>query len=410
MTRRSFIQGPPGSGKTYTGARLIVRLLARQGCGSASPRPRTRPSATCSARSRRAPPSGPSVPRAEEGTQDNPESTVRRATTSQHDDNERLAAGDAEVRLLAGTHVAVGARGHARGGRRAVRRRGRPGLARRRRSRCRERRRAARPARRPAAAGAREPGHAPARLRGVGARAPARRADTVPRDRGVFLDRTWRMHPDVCAFVSRRDVRRPAARDGRLRAPARRRRRPAGAACCEVEHDEQPHERRPKRRERIARRSNACSGGRSPTRTGETRALTLDDILVVAPYNAQVALPARSALPDGARVGTVDKFQGQEAPVVFFSMTSSSGEDVAARHGLPVQPQPPQRRGLARAGARVVVCSPRLLWAPCNTVEQMRSSTRCARSRRRRGPDARAAGATRACIPVYFVRSRVESP
>ena len=60
---------------------------------------------------------------------------------------------------------------------------------------------------------------------------------------------------------------------------------------------------------------------------GVTRPLTLDDVLVVAPYNAQVRC-LRERLPTGARIGTVDKFQGQQAPVVFFSMTSSSGEDV----------------------------------------------------------------------------------
>ncbi len=59
---------------------------------------------------------------------------------------------------------------------------------------------------------------------------------------------------------------------------------------------------------------------------GETAPLTLKDILIVAPYNAQVELLAQR-LPEGARVGTVDKFQGQEAPVVFYSMTTSTPED-----------------------------------------------------------------------------------
>ena len=54
--------------------------------------------------------------------------------------------------------------------------------------------------------------------------------------------------------------------------------------------------------------------------------MTLDDVLVVAPYNAHVAR-LQEALPDGARVGTVDKFQGQEAPVVIFSMATSSASD-----------------------------------------------------------------------------------
>ena len=57
-----------------------------------------------------------------------------------------------------------------------------------------------------------------------------------------------------------------------------------------------------------------------------TRPLTARDVLVVAPYNNQVGL-LRQVLPDGARVGTVDKFQGQDAPVVIYSMTSSSVDD-----------------------------------------------------------------------------------
>ena len=59
---------------------------------------------------------------------------------------------------------------------------------------------------------------------------------------------------------------------------------------------------------------------------GVTQPLGLGDILIVAPYNAHVGR-LRAALPEGARVGTVDKFQGQEAPVALYSMASSSVED-----------------------------------------------------------------------------------
>ena len=59
---------------------------------------------------------------------------------------------------------------------------------------------------------------------------------------------------------------------------------------------------------------------------GTVRPLKLDDILIASPFNMQVNLLKR-ALPDGARVGTVDKFQGQEAPVVIVSMTTSHGDD-----------------------------------------------------------------------------------
>jgi superfamily I DNA and/or RNA helicase len=63
---------------------------------------------------------------------------------------------------------------------------------------------------------------------------------------------------------------------------------------------------------------------------GDTRAVSLDDVLIVAPYNAQV-LEIAGRIP-GARVGTVDKFQGQEAPVVIYSTTTSSPEE--APHGM----------------------------------------------------------------------------
>jgi hypothetical protein len=61
-------------------------------------------------------------------------------------------------------------------------------------------------------------------------------------------------------------------------------------------------------------------------RNGRETSLNLDDILVVAPYNLQVNL-LRQTLPGGAKIGAVDKFQGQEAPVVIVSMTTSRGAD-----------------------------------------------------------------------------------
>jgi uncharacterized protein len=67
-----------------------------------------------------------------------------------------------------------------------------------------------------------------------------------------------------------------------------------------------------------------------------TRFLTPADILVVAPFNMQVHC-LRERLPAGVEVGTVDKFQGREAPVVFFSMAASSGDDTAGPRA-PLQP------------------------------------------------------------------------
>jgi uncharacterized protein len=102
-----------------------------------------------------------------------------------------------------------------------------------------------------------------------------------------------------------------------------------------------------------------------------TRALRPSDVMVVAPYNAQVRL-LTERLPKGVEIGTVDKFQGREAPVVFYSMTTSTGEDVPhgleflfSRHRLNV--------AISRAQCLAhLVCSPRLLEVNCRTIEQMR--------------------------------------
>ena len=60
-------------------------------------------------------------------------------------------------------------------------------------------------------------------------------------------------------------------------------------------------------------------------REGKTHRMKKENILVVAPYNLQVHL-LRQILPEGARVGTVDKFQGQEAEAVIVSLATSSGD------------------------------------------------------------------------------------
>jgi uncharacterized protein len=102
----------------------------------------------------------------------------------------------------------------------------------------------------------------------------------------------------------------------------------------------------------------------------ETRPLRLEDILIVAPYNAQVALLARR-LASGARVGTVDKFQGQEAPVVFYSMTTSTPED--APRGMEFL-YSANRLNVATSRAQcltVLVASPALFDVECKTPRQI---------------------------------------
>jgi uncharacterized protein len=105
-------------------------------------------------------------------------------------------------------------------------------------------------------------------------------------------------------------------------------------------------------------------------KNAETTNLNLEDILVVAPYNAQVSALAER-LPAGARVGTVDKFQGQEAPVVIYSMTTSTPDD--APRGMEFL-YSLNRLNVAISRARcvaVIVASPALFQVRCKTPRQM---------------------------------------
>ena len=106
---------------------------------------------------------------------------------------------------------------------------------------------------------------------------------------------------------------------------------------------------------------------------GEGRESPLEerDILVVTPYNAQVAALA-DRLPAAIRAGTVDRFQGQEAPVVIYSAARSSAEDAPRGMGFLYDPH---RLNVATSRARctcILVASPRLLEPDCRTPEQMR--------------------------------------
>ena len=103
----------------------------------------------------------------------------------------------------------------------------------------------------------------------------------------------------------------------------------------------------------------------------EVAALTLDDILVISPFNAQV-WELKNALPEGARVGTVDRFQGQQAPVVIYSTATSTPED--APRGMEFL-YDLNRLNVATSRARcacIMVCNPRLLEPECKTPKQMR--------------------------------------
>ncbi len=147
---------------------------------------------------------------------------------------------------------------------------------------------------------------------------------TLPDDRGYFLDRSYRMHPAVCAAVSALSYE-DRLHSHECTAARRLDGYPPGVQLLSVEHQGNSTES-PEEAEAIVAEID-CLLGASWTDENGTRALTAADVLVLAPYNAQVALLRRrlsSAGLDGVRVGTVDKFQGGQAPIVFVSMTVSS--------------------------------------------------------------------------------------
>jgi uncharacterized protein len=97
----------------------------------------------------------------------------------------------------------------------------------------------------------------------------------------------------------------------------------------------------------------------------------VEDVLVVAPYNAQVRRLIET-LPEKARVGTVDKFQGQEAPVVIYSMATSSVDDAPRGMDFLFSLNRLNVAASRAQGLVILICSAELLKARCRTPEQMR--------------------------------------
>ena len=198
---------------------------------------------------------------------------------------------------------------------------------------------------------------------------------TIPNDRGIFLSETWRLAPSITMFTSElfyegRLASRPGLERQHLTGvdglPS------SGLAMIAVEHDGN----RNWSDEEISVVANLVerltqSGVTWTDRDGNAHAMRGEDILVVAPYNSHVTrLTERLALT-GARVGTVDKFQGQEAPVVIYSMATSRPED--APRGMEFL-YSRNRLNVATSRAKclaVLVASRRLFEPECHTPRQI---------------------------------------
>jgi len=189
---------------------------------------------------------------------------------------------------------------------------------------------------------------------------------------GLLLPETWRLHPNICRFTSELFY------EGRLRSRDALKGyviqghpwvKGAGLWFAAVEHDGN----RNSSAEEVEAIAKIVQSLRAPGvrffRGTESRELKAEDILIVAPYNAQVS-DLLGRLP-GMRVGTVDKFQGQEAPVVIYSLTTSSPED--APRGMEFL-YSLNRLNVATSRAMsavIVVGSPKLFEPECRSPRQM---------------------------------------
>jgi len=196
---------------------------------------------------------------------------------------------------------------------------------------------------------------------------------TIPADLGFLLPETWRLHPKVCRYTSEffydakllsHPISLSRVLEGHKWLDG------AGLWIVPVEHEGN----RNSSAEEVEVVARIVEGLLKPEVTwfrsaGNPRSLKEEDILIVAPYNAQVAdLSAR--LPK-MRIGTVDKFQGQEAPVVIYSLTTSSRED--APRGMEFL-YSLNRLNVATSRAMttvILVGSPKLFEPECRTPRQM---------------------------------------
>ena len=207
----------------------------------------------------------------------------------------------------------------------------------------------------------------------------------MPPEQGLFLERTYRMHPRITAFTSELFYE-----DKLESVPGLERQEvladdlPAGfewlagsgLRWVPVDHDGNTNASVAEA-ERVCEIWNALVGRTWVDRDGARQQISPDDIVIVSPFNAHRLL-VQERLPQ-ARVGTVDKFQGQQAPVSIYTMATSRPEDAprGLRFLLSLN-----RLNVATSRAQaltIVVASPRLLDAAVRTSDDLHmASALCA--------------------------------
>jgi predicted RecB family nuclease len=196
---------------------------------------------------------------------------------------------------------------------------------------------------------------------------------TIPAERGLFLEETWRLHPEICAYTSE------VFYDGKLRSRSGLENqivkssgpvKGSGLRYLAVNHAGNQN-CSPEEAQAVSALVKGIVRSKATwiDRDGEERLVTLGDILVITPYNAQV-FEIQQHLP-GVRVGTVDKFQGQQAPIAIYSTATSSHAD--APRGMEFL-YSLNRLNVATSRAKcisIMVGSPQIFEAECKTPRQI---------------------------------------
>ena len=199
--------------------------------------------------------------------------------------------------------------------------------------------------------------------------------DTVEDNRGIFLSRTYRMHPNINSFISEnfyenKLLTNPENKNRKIGFPKNFFLNNEGIHTILMDHEDctQTSEQEFKKIDEIIKK---LIGKKFTDADNKERPLTIEDFLIVSPYNAQVNfLLAR--LPEGTRCGTIDRFQGQEAPVTIISMTSSDLESLPRDKSFFFNRN---RLNVAISRAQclsVILFNPKLLDSPPKTYEEFK--------------------------------------
>jgi uncharacterized protein len=203
--------------------------------------------------------------------------------------------------------------------------------------------------------------------------------EVMPEGRGLFIDRTRRMHGEITAYISK------AFYDGKLEAdptlnldeqtllgpgdPVG-----SGIRVVEVRHEGNDSSS-VEEAEVVAGLVGELVGRTWVDVDRESHVIAVGDVMVVTPYNAQIREIRRALEVAGAplvKVGTVDGFQGDEAAVVIYSMASSSADEAPRGMGFLYQSNR-LNVAISRAMAMAIVAmSPELIRVDCKTPRQMK--------------------------------------